>query len=177
VLYASVSDLRKVLDSTDSGVGTPAQLSDDQLTLALYNASNRISVYTGVVWDSSAPQWNPPPILHDLTLDLASFHAWRIYLKGKSIATDHPVFIAYQAATDMLNAVRDGKIKLDPQAGGGIGAQDSALIINRIPPVFTGEDSNTRVGQGGVLESDTPAGSWSPSGLGWDGAGGPVYQG
>ena len=177
VLYATVADLRLVLSSTDSGVGTPAQLDDQQLTLALYTASNRVSVYSGMLWDGSAPQWTPPPILHDLTLDLAAFYAWKTYLKGKSIATDHPAFIAYQNATQLLNDVRDGKVRLDVEAAGALGPQDSAVVINRIPPIFTGEDSNTRVGLGGVLESDTPTGLFGPRGLGWDGSGGPVYQG
>lgn len=174
VLYATVADLRLVLDSTDSGQGTPAQLSDQQLTLALYNASNRVSVYSGTVWDSSAPQWAPPPFLHDITLDLAAFFAWKIYLKGRSIATDHPAFIAYQSAQDMLNAVRDGKIRLDPAPGGALGPADSTLIINRIPNIFTGEDSNTYVDQSGTLQADTPPNVGARRGQ-WDGWGGPVY--
>lgn len=176
VLYASVADLRDMLSSTDSGVGTPAQLSDEQLTLALYAASNRVSVYTGTMWDSSAPQWTPPPILHDLTLDLAAFYAWRTYLKGKSIANDHPVFLAYQNATQMLNDVRDGKIDLDVQNAGAI-SQTNALIINRIPAIFTGDDSNTHVGLSGALEADVPLGQWAPRGTDWYGSGGAVYQG
>lgn len=176
VLYATVADLRSVLDSTDSGQGTPAQLSDAQLTLALYSASNRVSVYSGVLWDSSTPDWVPPPILHDLTLDLAGFFAWKTYLKGRSIANDHPAFLAYTNAQDMLNAVRDGKIRLDVEAAGALGPQDSAMVINRIPQVFTHEDSNTRIGASGVLEADTSpmSGPWWE---GWQGTGGPVYQG
>lgn len=174
VLYATIADLREVLSSTDSGVGTPAQLSDAQLTLVLYSASNRVSVYSGTVWDSSAPQWAPPPILHDITLDLAAFFAWKIYLKGKSIATDHPAFIAYTNAQDMLNAVRDGKIRLDPAPAGALGPQDSTLIINRIPRIFTGEDSNTYIDQTGTLQADTPPNVGARRGE-WDGTGGPVY--
>ena len=41
-LYASVADLRNVMSGTDSGTGTAAQLTDDQLTLALYAASNSV---------------------------------------------------------------------------------------------------------------------------------------
>ena len=37
-LYASVDDLRLWLDGTDSGTGTPSQLSNDQLMLCLYSA-------------------------------------------------------------------------------------------------------------------------------------------
>lgn len=177
VLYASVADLREVLSSTDSGIGTPAQLSDEQLTLALYSASNRVSVYSGMLWDSSTSDWVPPPILHDITLDLAAFFAWKTYLKGKSIATDHPAFIAYQNATSLLNDVRDGKVRLDVEAAGALGPQDSATVINRIPQIFTGYDSNTRVNRSGVLETDTPPGMWTPRSLGWDNDGGAMYQG
>lgn len=175
-LYASVADLRNVLSSTDSGTGTAAELTDAQLTLALYAASNRVSVYSGSVWDSSSPQAAPPAIMHDLTLDLAAFWAVKTYLKNKSIASDHPVYLAYQNAQQMLNDVRDGKIRLDPQpAGGGVG-QQTAKIINRIPPVFTGDDSNTRIAPEGILEPDVALGVWAPNGLDW-GTGGSVYQG
>src|SRR6266568_3836761 len=54
-LYATIPDLRLVLDSTDAGTGTAAQLSDAQLTLALAAASTRVSTYTGTVFDSSTP--------------------------------------------------------------------------------------------------------------------------
>ena len=74
-LYASVADLRNVMDATDSGTGTAAQLTDTQLTLALYAGSNRVSVYAGNLYDSSVPEAVPPGILHDLTLDVACFWA------------------------------------------------------------------------------------------------------
>lgn len=175
VLYATVADLQSVLSSTDSGIGTPAELNTQQLTLALTTASNRISVYSGQVWDSSTPQLVPPDILHDLTLDLAAFWAWKTYLKGKSIAVDHPAFIAYQNAQSILNDVRDGKVNLDITPEGGVG-DETALVLNSIPQIFSGADSNTRVGMTGILETDVPLGQWSPRGLGWDG-GGPTYQG
>ena len=41
VLYASVADLRLILASTDAGVGTADQLSDEQLALAIRQASSR----------------------------------------------------------------------------------------------------------------------------------------
>jgi hypothetical protein len=173
-LYASVDDLKDWVSGTDSGIGTPAQLNEDQLTLCLYSASNRVSVYAGGIYDGSTDIAVAPPIFHDLTLDLAAFFAWRTYLKGKVMANDHPVFIAYQNATSMLNDVRDGKITLDVAVAGGLAPGQSALIINRIPPIFTGQDSNTRVGLNGVLEDDVPAGLWSPRGMDW---GGTTYQG
>jgi hypothetical protein len=159
-LYASVTDLKNSVGGTDSGTGTPATLSDAQLTLALYRASNTVSVYAGNVFDGSTPQATPPAILHDLTLDLATFWAWKTYLKGKAIPADHPAFIAFQNAMGMLNDVRDGKITLSVAPAPGIG-EDVGTVINRIPAVFTGRDSNTRLDPiTGTLEADSPY--WTP---------------
>lgn len=177
-LYASIDDLRLWLDGTDSGTGTPSQLSDDQLSLALYSASNRVSIYAGGIYDGSSDAADPPPVFHDLTLDLAAFFAWRTYLKGKTMASDHPVFVAYTNATTMLNDVRENKIDLDVSVAGsgGVGPSEQSRVINRIPPIFTGADSNTRIGLDGVLEDDIPVGQYSPRGESWWGAG-QGYQG
>jgi len=174
-LYAQVSDLRNQLQGADDGQGTPAQLTDDQLTLALAAASTRVSVYFGSVMDSSVPQATPPDVFSPLTLDLAAFYAWRMYRKSKEIPTTHPAYVAYKDAMSLLNDVRDGKIRLDPAPAGGINTE-VGVIINRIPPIFTGNDSNTRVSiYTGYLESDVPFGMWAPRGD--DLTGGPVYQG
>jgi hypothetical protein len=75
----------------------------------------------------------------------------------------------------MLNDVRDGKILLDPVPAPGIG-QETGIIINRVPPVFTGRDSNTRLDPvTGTLEADSPF--WTPRTGGLTDSGGPVYQG
>ena len=175
-LYASIADLRNVMAGTDSGTGTADQLTDAQLELALYAGSNRVSVYAGNVFDSSVPEAVPPAILHDLTLDLACFWAYKTYLKSKSIEATHPVYIAYRDAMGILSDVRAGKVLLDPVAAPGIGSE-SGTVINRIPPIFTGNDSNTRISPvTGTLEADTPLGQWTPRGTDWaDGSA--VYQG
>ena len=174
-LYACVADLRNVMDATDSGTGTAAQLTDAQLTLALYAGSNRVSVFAGNIYDSSTPEATPPGIFHDLALDLACFWAYKTYLKSKVIAPDHPVYIAYKDASMILEDVRDGKILLDPAVAPGVGSE-VGTIINRIPPVFTGNDSNVRVDpRTGILEADVPYGQWAPRGVDW--ADGTVYQG
>lgn len=173
-LYASVDDLKLALSSTDSGTGTPAQLNNEQLTLALYSSSNRVSVYAGNVFDSSVPQADPPPILHDLTLDLACFWAWKTYLKGKVMPADHPAYIAYLNAMQVLRDVRDGKITLSVGVAPGVG-DEVGTVINRIPKVFTGHDSNTRFDPAtGTLEADSPFYTARTAGLFDSGA---VYQG
>lgn len=176
-LYASVADLRNVMAGTDSGTGTADQLTDAQLTLALYAASNRVSVFAGNVYDSSAPEANPPAILHDLTLDLACFWALATYSKNKEVPATHPIYIKYKDASALLEAVRDGKILLDPVAAPGIGSE-VGVVINRIPPIFTGNDSNVRISPvTGILEADTPIGQWTARGTNWDGGASAWYEG
>jgi hypothetical protein len=172
VLYATIADLIAVLQGTDSGIGTPATLSPQQLTLALMSASTRVSISFGSIMDSSVPQAVPPDSFHDLTLDLAAFYAWRTYLKGKAMPADHPAFLVYKDAIALLAEVRKGSLRLDPAAAGGIN-QETGVVINRIPNVFTGDDSNTIVDGSGTLQADTPPGYWMPGGL----LGGGVQQG
>jgi phage gp36-like protein len=161
-MYASLADLKLVMDSTDTGTGTAAQLSDAQLTLALQAASNRVSVYAGNVYDSSTPQSVPPDIFHDLTLDLAAFWATVTYLKNKEMPQNHPVLLRYKDAQGVLNAVRDGKLRLDVTAPGGVG-QETGVVINRIPRIFTGDDSNTTINpMTGSLQADVPSDMWRP---------------
>ena len=179
-LYATVADLRLILDGTDAGTGTAAQLSDAQLTLALQAASNRVSVFAGNVYDSSSPQAVPPDIFHDLTLDLAAFWANVTYLKHKAMGSDDPIRLRYNDAQAVLNDVRDGKLRLDVVTPGGVG-QETGHVVNPLPPIFTGDDSNTAVNpMTGSLQADVPSDMWRP---GWAdiaeqfGGGSAWYQG
>ena len=179
-LYATVADLRLIMDGTDSGTGTAAQLSDQQLTLALTAASNRVSVFAGNVYDGSSPQATPPDIFHDLTLDLAAFWATVTYRKSKALSADDPVMLRYKDAQALLNAVRDGKLRLDVVTPGGVG-QETGHVVNNLPPIFTGDDSNTTINpMTGALQADVPADMWRP---GWAdiaeqaGGGSAWYQG
>ena len=150
VLYAPVTDLRLVLDSTDAGAGTAAQLSDAQLTLALRAASDRVSVYAGQAYDPAAV----PGLVADLTLDLAAWYATTYYLKQKDMPATSPVQLRYAEAMKILDSARKGEVTLDVT----VNAAASARVINKIPNIFTGADSNTAVDPGsGVLYADTPA--------------------
>jgi phage gp36-like protein len=173
-LYAQLSDIKTALSSTDGGTGTPAELNDAQLTQCLQNGSDRVSVYFGNVMDGSTPEAVPPAIFFDLTLDIAVFWAWRLYLKGKVIDQQHPAVVAYKDAMEMLRNARDGILRLDVQTPGNA-SSEVGVVINRLPPIFTGDDSNTRISPySGYLESDVPIGpGWAPRGTGL----GPIYQG
>jgi hypothetical protein len=167
-LYATTSDLRQVLDGTDAGTGTASVLSDEQLTLALQAASNRISIYAGGVFDGSSPAATPPDIFHDLALDLACFWASKTYLKHKVMDAQHPVWLAYQNAMDVLKGFRDGTLRPDPGTYGGVG-NEGGHVINRIPGIFRPADSDTVVNPfDGTLDADTSPDTGSP-GSGWEG--------
>src|SRR5215467_1672574 len=149
-LYATISDLRLVLDGTDAGTGTAAQLNDSQLTLSLEAASTRVSTYTGTVWDSSTADLVPPDVVKDLTLDLAAWWATTYYSKHKDLGPSHPVVLRYNEAKQVLEDIRSGKITVGPSPAGA-----GARLINQIPQIFTGADSNTYIGRDGVLAADT----------------------
>ena len=158
-LYASIADLRLVLDSTDAGSGTAAQLTDEQLTLALQAATDRVSMYVGAYYDPSAV----PPLAQDLTLDLAAWWATTYYLKQKDMGPNNPVVLRYTEAMKVLNQVRQGLVDLnipvlDPSQSAATGAS-GGHVINRIPNIFTGDDSNTAV-QGDDLIVSVPADMW-----------------
>lgn len=176
VLYSTIANLRQAMNSTDTGTGTGAALTDAQLTLALQAASARVSVFAGNIFDGSSAQAVPPAIFEPLTLDLAAFWAYKMYLKHKVMDPQHPVLLAYTDAMKILTDVRDGKLRLDVVTVGGIG-EEIGVVINRIPPVFNSDDSNTRIDPTtGFLQSDTPFSEWTPhSDDPW--AFGPVYQG
>ena len=156
VMYSSISDLKLVLDSTDAGTGTAAQLSDEQLTLALTAATDRVTMYAGLYYDDPA---TTPTMITSITLDLAAWWATTYYLKAKDMGPNHPVVLRYTEATKVLEAIRKGEVDVNVPAasasGGGSGGESGGKVINRIPAVFTGYDSNTRV-LDGVLTADTP---------------------
>lgn len=134
-------------------------------------------MYFGSVMDGSSAQAMPPAIFQDLTLDLAAFWATKTYMKSKTIDAQHPIYIAYKDATQMLQDARDGKLRLDVVTPGGVGSE-TGVVINKLPPIFNGDDSNTRVDRyTGYITADVPFGNWTPSGSDDLSASGPIYQG
>ena len=162
VLYATISDLRLVLAGTDAGVGTAAQLSDEQLSLALREASSRVSTYFGAVYDSSTPDAVPPPLAEDVTLDLAVWFATTYYLKQKDMPPTSPVQLRYTEAVKVLEDIRSGRVLASVgTAGADIPGGETGHVINGIPAIFTDADSNTEYDPvAGVLVAAVPPDMW-----------------
>jgi phage gp36-like protein len=163
LLYASTAALKLVLDSTDAGTGTAAQLSDEQLIMALTAATDRVSLYANAEFTDPVPS-----LITSLTLDLAAWWATTYYLKQKEMPATSPVQLRYTEAQKVLEAARKGEVNLlgpgadsTPDASGGT---TGGKVINRIPAIFTGHDSNTIV-VAGVLTADTPADTGPRRGL------------
>lgn len=160
VLYATVADLKAVMGGTDAGSGDPSQLSTSQLTIALTSASNLVSAYAGNVFDiaqaTPPATFTPPVLLHDIALDLATWYAWTFYNKHKEIGPMHPVTLRYNHAMKVLEDVRAGRVRIDPDIPGSPGAE-TGHINNPLPPIFTREDSNTAIDpMTGGIRAGTP---------------------
>lgn len=154
LLYASTDALKLVLDSTDAGTGTAAQLSGEQLELALTAATDRVSLYANTEFTDPVPS-----LITSLTLDLAAWWATTYYLKQKDMGPNNPVVLRYTEAMKVLEAARKGEVNLlgpgaDDVADTSGTAAPSGLVINRIPAIFTHTDSDTEVIDG-VLAADT----------------------
>lgn len=183
VLYCSVADLQQELEGTDGGIGTAAQLNNFQLNQAITSASNIVSAYAGNVFDvNQNANYTPPVLLHDLTLDLATWYAWTKYLKAKNMSGQHPIVLRYNHAMKVLGDVRDGKVRIDPDVPGSPGGETGHIRNPLLPAgatqIFSMNDSNTRLSAFGDLEADTPADLYTPRLTDdWDVAAGSTYQG
>jgi phage gp36-like protein len=165
ILYASTDALKLVLDSTDAGTGTAAQLSDEQLDMALTAATDRVSLYANTEFTTPVPS-----LITSLTLDLAAWWATTYYLKQKDMGPQHPVALRYAEAMKVLDAARKGEVNLlgpgaDDVADASAGAPAGGRVINRIPAIFSGEDSNTQVVNGVLVPARPPDRSGPRPGL------------
>src|ERR1700735_3394568 len=96
--YCSPEDIRQMVRGTDpNGVGTAAELSDEQLMIAITRASSTVTSYVGTKWEieSLNPALTVPQMVHDLAAGLASYYATLMYRRGKSLDQYDPVYMMY----------------------------------------------------------------------------------
>jgi hypothetical protein len=165
--YCSPQDVRDSLRGTSTdGEGTAAELSNEQLQIAIEQASGLVTVYAGTEYGVDA--WNPsvtvPQLIWSLTLDISCYYATLMYRKGKSLDDFDPVYLRYQAARATFMDLTSGKIEVSPgkpnEAPGNQGRP-----INTVPSVFQPRDSGTRITSGRVgADEEYPSG---PMGAGW----------
>lgn len=158
VYYCTPDDIRENVGGTDSGTGTCAKLTDEQLTDAIGRASSKVSAYAGTTFepDASNPAIVVPDLIAAITLAIATFYATLTYRKGKDLSAFDPVYLGYQDALRMLADIASGTIQVTPPDPGEPDATP-ARVINTLPSVFTYEDSGTRpTGRGGIAAAGAP---------------------
>lgn len=152
VYYCQPSDIRSSVGGTDAGTGTCAQLSDGQLNEAIARAGAKVSSYAGTTWavDASNPVVTVPDLISSLTLAIATFYATLTYRKGKDLSAMDPVYLGYVDAMATLKDIASGLIQVAPTAPADP-VSDSARVINKLPSIFTYEDSGVLPnGRGGI---------------------------
>src|ERR1035438_2149017 len=116
VSYCQPSDIRDNVAGTDSGAGTCAQLTDDQLSAAVAKASAKVSAYAGTAWepDADTPSVVVPDLIFSTTVQLATFYATLVYRKNRPLVPGDPALLGYQDAMLTLNAIIAGTIVVAP---------------------------------------------------------------
>lgn len=104
--YCVPNDIREAVAPDGSLVGTAAELNDEQLARFIQRAQDRVDATTGFSFE------DPPNVVVDVTLSLATFYATLAYRKGKSLDQFHPILLMYQDATNMLSQMQQGLIEL-----------------------------------------------------------------
>lgn len=155
--YCAVADVITALTSYNS-TGTSSDISSDVITLAINQASARVSAWTGRDWgtDASGASVAVPDMIQSITVDIAVYYSSLSYWKNKSPDANNPVLLRYNAAMSDLKAIQEGQITpnpvpLDTQING------AGHVVNTIPGIFTGRDSNTTMDRGHVEAQSYPA--------------------
>jgi hypothetical protein len=158
VSYCQPSDIRDNVAGTDSGTGTCAQLTDDQLAAAAAKASAKISAYAGTAWmtDADTPSVTVPDLIFSTTVQLATFYATLVYRKNRPLVPGDPALLGYTDAMLTLNAIIAGTIVVTPEPPGEAPIE-GGHVVQTLPAIFSWEDSGTEPnGRGGIMPAGAP---------------------
>ena len=160
-MYCLPSDIRSNVAGTDDGTGTCAQLTDDQLNLAIAQAGAKVSAYVGSDFevDAANPVIIVPPLVFTIAVQLATFYATLTYRKGKDLSQFDPVYLGYQDATKTLGDIVTGLIEVAPTAPADP-VYAPGHVVNTVPKSFRYEDSGVVPdGRGGIMPEGAPGSS------------------
>lgn len=161
-LYCAPGDIRQVLTGLNQG-GTAAELQDVQLNAAILRASAKVSAWCGQQYgiDGGGNAIPIPGTIFAWTAGLASYYATLTYRKGKPLDKEDPVSALYDDVVADLTAVSKGLIDPDPQtADQGVSQGGRGRVINKIPRVFSPENSGTSLSTGGRITTDNWPGEY-----------------
>src|SRR5580704_226502 len=104
--YCSVSDVITAVTSFNYG-GTPGDISTPIVQAAVYQASAKVSAWSGQDWgtDSSGNVAAIPDIIQSITINIATYYATLSYRKNKPMEVNDPVLLRYNDALADLKAI------------------------------------------------------------------------
>lgn len=155
-LYCAPGDVRQLLTGLNQG-GTAAELTDVQLNAAILRASAKVSGWCGQQYgvDGGGNAVPIPGTIFSWTCAIAAYYATLTYRKGKPLDKDDPVSMMYEDVLDDLTAVSKGYVDPDPQTPDQ-NISSPGRVINKLPRIFTPENSGTSLSGGGRLRT----GAW-----------------
>jgi len=109
--YGTASDLRDVLvPRGDPLSNTAASMDDIQLEEAIVDAMGLVDGYTGTAFDDQ----DVPRLVKTLTLHIAAYFATMTYRKNVELSQRDPIVLRYQNALQILAAIQQGIISIEP---------------------------------------------------------------
>lgn len=117
--YTSPADVRGVLTRDPAQqAGTAASMADDELVAAIDAASREVDAKLAVRYTVPFPGGAVPPLVEDLTRDIAAYLADLVYRQGKDYESDRdPVWLRNQRAQELLKALSNGNADLESPTG------------------------------------------------------------
>ncbi len=137
--YSTVENLRMALapSGVDQRTGdTAAGMTNTQLIDAINEAAGEVDLRLARRY--AVPFAPVPPIVSQLTRDIAAYTATLTHRRGNTLDADHPVRLRYTKAVELLTALANGTIEIEG-ASGGDDAQATVVNVGETA-LFAAED-------------------------------------
>lgn len=128
--YTDPTDLRLALAPGGAlNPATAASLTDAELADAIAEAEQEVDGRLAARYAVPFPDGSVPPLVAQITRDLASFKATLVHRKGDPLPADHPVRLRHDHAQALLRQLVRGEIDL-PGVDEAVGALRQAAVVN-----------------------------------------------
>ena len=121
--YTTPDEVRAKLSFISADPNSAAGLTNAQLEEAIGDAKDEIDAKLAVRYPTpfDDPRYETPipvpPLVHQITTNIAAYLATLTFLRGAPLEPTSPVFLRYTRAEAMLTGVANGTIPLDLPAG------------------------------------------------------------
>lgn len=128
-MYVSVDDVRAKLTGSQqypqvpappNGVGTAADITDDQITMEIWNAQGQVDAYLAAQYTVPFPGHSVPLLVAEITSDIAAYLSDINYRTGAGLGYENErraILLRYKRAQTLLEALGSGDMQLPPGPG------------------------------------------------------------